>query len=282
MRWDYGKIYKEIRKSKGLTQEEICGDFLARSTLARIESGQVVPKFDTMIFLLRQIDMTPEEFKYICDYYQPSQRQKILNSLYNQGETIVGTKGLLQLKRECEAYLYKHSDIPIKHALDSINITIHLRQNGISETKEINATTNKIWAYLEKQDTWYESDFRLLSTILYFFPLENIKQFTQKILNSIKKYQSFRYGNNLHIGLLVNLSTIYLYNGLKRECADITKYIYDLSKKEKRYDSLGLSQIRLGICKNDNELIKKGIALLQLTDEKELVKSLKEEIEKYR
>ena len=44
MRWDYGKIYKEIRKSKGLTQEEICGDFLARSTLARIESGQVVPK----------------------------------------------------------------------------------------------------------------------------------------------------------------------------------------------------------------------------------------------
>ena len=57
MRWDYGKIYKEIRKSKGLTQEEICGDFLARSTLARIESGQVVPKFDTMIFLLRQIDM---------------------------------------------------------------------------------------------------------------------------------------------------------------------------------------------------------------------------------
>ena len=51
MRWDYGKIYKEIRKSKGLTQEEICGDFLARSTLARIESGQVVPKFDTMIFL---------------------------------------------------------------------------------------------------------------------------------------------------------------------------------------------------------------------------------------
>ena len=35
------KIYKEIRKSKGLTQEEICGDFLARSTLARIESGQV-------------------------------------------------------------------------------------------------------------------------------------------------------------------------------------------------------------------------------------------------
>ncbi|HEK9519059.1 TPA: DNA-binding protein, partial [Streptococcus equi subsp. equi] len=28
MRWDYGKIYQAIRKSKGLTQEKICGDFL--------------------------------------------------------------------------------------------------------------------------------------------------------------------------------------------------------------------------------------------------------------
>ncbi|HEK9682525.1 TPA: DNA-binding protein, partial [Streptococcus equi subsp. equi] len=27
MRWDYGKIYQAIRKSKGLTQEKICGDF---------------------------------------------------------------------------------------------------------------------------------------------------------------------------------------------------------------------------------------------------------------
>lgn len=50
MRWDYGKVFQEIRQSKGLTQEEVCGDFLARSTLARIESGKVVPRFDTMIF----------------------------------------------------------------------------------------------------------------------------------------------------------------------------------------------------------------------------------------
>lgn len=26
MRWDFGKVYKDIRQSKGLTQEEICGD----------------------------------------------------------------------------------------------------------------------------------------------------------------------------------------------------------------------------------------------------------------
>lgn len=44
----------------------------------------------------------------------------------------------------------------------------------------------------------------------------------------------------------------------------------------------GFHRFDLEFAKNDNELIKKGIALLQLADEKELVKSLKEEIEKYR
>ena len=36
------KSIKKLGNQKRLTQEEICGDFLARSTLARIESGQVV------------------------------------------------------------------------------------------------------------------------------------------------------------------------------------------------------------------------------------------------
>ena len=27
MRYDFGKVYKEIRESKGLTQEEVCGVF---------------------------------------------------------------------------------------------------------------------------------------------------------------------------------------------------------------------------------------------------------------
>ncbi|HGL0014026.1 TPA: XRE family transcriptional regulator, partial [Streptococcus pneumoniae] len=26
MRYDFGKVYKEIRESKGLTQEEVCGN----------------------------------------------------------------------------------------------------------------------------------------------------------------------------------------------------------------------------------------------------------------
>ncbi len=32
MRYDFGKVYKEIRESKGLTQEEVCGEVLERTS----------------------------------------------------------------------------------------------------------------------------------------------------------------------------------------------------------------------------------------------------------
>ena len=46
MRWDYGTIYKKIRKSKHISQKEVCQDYTSRAHLSRIESNQVVPSFE--------------------------------------------------------------------------------------------------------------------------------------------------------------------------------------------------------------------------------------------
>ena len=55
MRYDFGKVYKEIRESKGLTQEEVCGNVLSRTSLSKFESDKTTPKYENMEFLLRQI-----------------------------------------------------------------------------------------------------------------------------------------------------------------------------------------------------------------------------------
>ena len=36
MRYDFGRVYKEIRESKGLTQEDVCGDILSRTSLSKV------------------------------------------------------------------------------------------------------------------------------------------------------------------------------------------------------------------------------------------------------
>ncbi|MDU0850030.1 MAG: ATP-binding cassette domain-containing protein [Staphylococcus epidermidis] len=63
MRWDIGSVYKYIRKSKGITQNEVCGDYITHSNLSKFENNHSTPRYDTMELLLRQIDMSFDEFK---------------------------------------------------------------------------------------------------------------------------------------------------------------------------------------------------------------------------
>lgn len=282
MRWDFGKVYKDIRQSKGLTQEEICGDMLARSTLARIESGQVIPKFDTFIFLLQQINMSLEEFEYICNVYQPSERQKLLN-IANNNLSITDNTELLSLKQQCQEYLQTHHDIPIQQLLDRLTVTIHVREfGGESKDTTFQGTTQKIWHYLEKQNTWYQNDFKLLLTILYHFPLETLKTITPKILINLVKYTNLYNIKPLQLTLLTNLASIYLDNHQTKECETFSLEALKLAKELKRYDFLGIAQVRLGICRDDNSLIDKGMSLLRLTEEEKIFEALEKEVAKHR
>ena len=282
MRWDFEKVYKDIRQSKGLTQEEICGDMLARSTLARIEGGQVIPKFDTFIFLLQQINMNLEEFEYICNVYQPSERQKLLN-IANNNLSITDNTELLSLKQQCQEYLQTHHDIPIQQLLDRLTVTIHIREfGGESKDTTFQETTQKIWHYLEKQNTWYQNDFKLLLTILYHFPLETLKTITLKILTNLVKYTDLYNIKPLQLTLLTNLASIYLENHQTKECETFSLEALKLAKELKRYDFLGIAQVRLGICRDDNSLIDKGMSLLHLTEEEKIFEALEKEVAKHR
>lgn len=282
MSWDFGQVYKTIRTSKGLTQKQICGDRISRSTLARIEKGEIVPSFESMIFLLDQINMSLEEFRYVCHYYQASERQTIL-ALSEKHTSVIDNTELIKLKELCVSYLKNHHDIPIEQLLDRLNIVIHVRKfGGYSQDEKFQTLTQKIWKNLEKQDTWYESDLKLLSNILFHFPLDSVKAITPQILDSLEKYKNFHNIKPLQYQLLTNLATIYLYNNLIKECLDITLITLELSQEIKRYDYLGFSQIRLGICRKDDDLIKKGIEILTLTNEFTLLKIMKEEVKKFR
>ena len=135
MRYDFGKVYKEIRESKGLTQEEVCGSVLSRTSLSKIESGKATPKYENMDFLLRQINMSFEEFDYICHLYQPSQRTEIMQTYLNMN-SIIGGSGLVDFFETCQNYLKIHHDLPIEEIRDMLEVVIHIRQHGTEQLSD--------------------------------------------------------------------------------------------------------------------------------------------------
>ena len=281
MRYDFGKVYKEIRESKGLTQEEVCGNVLSRTSLSKIESGKVTPKYENMEFLLRQINMSFEEFDYICHLYQPSQRTEIMQTYLNMN-SIIGSSDLVNFFETCQDYLKTHHDLPIEEIRDMLEIVIHIRQHGTEQlSNQVKQTVTKLWEKIEKQDTWYENDLKILNTILFSFPIEHLHLITEKILQRLEVYKNYQHLHDLRVTILLNLSTIYLYNQDKNMCQQICYTLLEDAKNKKSYDRLAICYVRIGICTDDSKLIQKGFSLLELTEETSILSHLKKEVETY-
>ena len=281
MRYDFGKVYKEIRESKGLTQEEVCGEVLSRTSLSKIESGKVTPKYENMEFLLRQINMSFEEFDYICHLYQPSQRTEIMQTYLNM-RSIIGSSYLVNLFQKCQDYLKTHHDLLIEEIRDMLEVVIYIRQHGIGELSDhAEQVVKKLWRKIEKQDTWYENDLKILNTILFSLPIEHLHLITGKILQRLEVYKNYQHLYDLRMTILLNLSTLYLYNQDKNICQQICDTLLEDAKKKKKYDSLAVAYVRIGICRDDAKLIQKGFSLLELVDETSMLSHLKQEVETY-
>ena len=281
MRYDFGKVYKEIRESKGLTQEEVCGEVLSRTSLSKIESGKATPKYENMEFLLRQINMSFEEFEYICQLYQPSQRTEIMQTYLNM-RSIIGTSDLVNLFQKCQNYLKTHHDLPIEEIRDMLEVVIYIRQHGAGELSDhAEQVVKKLWRKIEKQDTWYESDLKILNTILFSFPIEHLHLITEKILQRLEVYKNYQHLYDLRMAILLNLSTIYLYHQDRNMCQQICYTLLEDAKNKKSYDMLAICYVRIGICRDDAKLIQKGFSLLELVDETSMLSHLKQEVETY-
>ena len=279
MRYDFGKVYKEIRESKGLTQEEVCGNVLSRTSLSKIESGKATPKYENMDFLLRQMNMSFEEFDYICHLYQPSQRTKIMQTYLNMN-SIIGGSDLVDFFETCQNYLKTHHDLPIEEIRDMLEVVIHIRQHGTEKlSDQVKQTVKKLWEKIEKQDTWYESDLKILNTILFSFPIEHLHLITEKILQRLEVYKNYQHLYDLRMAILLNLSTIYLYHQDKNMCQQICYTLLEDAKNKKSYDRLAICYVRIGICRDDARLIQKGFSLLELTEETSMLSHLKKEVE---
>lgn len=57
-----GRIIKEARLSKKMTQNEVVGDFITRNMLSQIESGTAMPSVKTLEYLCKVLDIQIEAY----------------------------------------------------------------------------------------------------------------------------------------------------------------------------------------------------------------------------
>ncbi|HEU3700341.1 TPA: DNA-binding protein [Streptococcus pneumoniae] len=100
-------------------------------------------------------------------------------------------------------------------------------------------------------------------------------------MQRLEVYKNYQHLYDLRIAILLNLSTLYLYNQDKNMCKQICYTLLEDAKKKKHYDRLAICYVRIGICRDDARLIQKGFSLLELTEETSMLSHLKKEVEIY-
>ena len=258
----------------------MCGNVLSPTTLSKIENGLVVPKYENMAFLLQQINMSFDEFDYICNLYHPSEHTQLLNQISNI-YSISGVGELETIYKKCESYLKTHWDISIQKLHQSLTVILQIRKNGISNRDKVTQDIIDIlWNDLKHHDTWYASDFNILNSnsILFVLPTETILDTTQLILHRLEKYSDFQNILPIKLALLSNLSTFYFYYKHFPMCSHICSIVIKTAKLLKRYDAIAFHSARIGICDADEELIQKNLEILRLLEEDELLKIIENEI----
>ena len=153
LRWDFGSVLKEIRQSKGISQAQLGGEELSRFAISKIEANQSIPTAEHMIYILHQLDMSMDEFLYICNEYLPSRRQKLLNQFYALG-SFTSASNFEELIDSCRDYLKNQEDVPISHLLEMLEISLVIQKNGVEpRSEQLSALTQKMWSRLSQYDT---------------------------------------------------------------------------------------------------------------------------------
>lgn len=62
----YGQTFKKIRENKCLTQARVAGTYLSQSLYAKIEKGEVMLSFLKFNSILKNLDITYNEFFSQC------------------------------------------------------------------------------------------------------------------------------------------------------------------------------------------------------------------------
>lgn len=211
-----GTTFQRIRKSRQLTQANIAEDIMSQGAYSKIEKSQLSINLDQFIPLIIKMNINFQEFSYILNGYQLSERETLIKTFTSL--EIANIDGLQQMLKSVKDYLVNNPDDQYIYFLQLVYeaFIILQQENDLEKSRQMVAP---IWQQLQTLDDWYINDFELLVAILFLFPLEIAMEITKTAERRLEKYTDFPYDvSYLHVYFRVDLSFHYIEMRRFEEC----------------------------------------------------------------
>lgn len=219
---NFGQTVEFIRRQKGISIKQICGDYLSRQSYYRFVKDEVDISSKKLFYILNNLNINVDEFLFICNNFQlpkeSADMQKI--KFYFENNHIDNLKNLLN------SYSKKQS-IKEENLFSLISILI-CRLTG----ENADAEENKLRQYLIDIETWTHYETVLFNNSMFIFDSEFIELVFSKVNYNIDKYSTLRAHGNESTRMFINMIILYIDRQDINKAQDILNSIHKIELQD--------------------------------------------------
>jgi hypothetical protein len=238
--------------------------------------------YSNLVTIVENLEVSFEELNYIHNNYQYSKRDLILNKLtatsYNKEEEI------MELLTMTNTFLETKNDVLVRDVQNLCkSMLIFVKE---SDSTELTQSARTVWKRLSKKNQLYIRELYLLNAIFYLFPIEMMSEIKKMAFKSLDRYKDFQNIQRLKINMGLNFSLVLLKEKHYEEALIEIEKTIPFAKYHQTYLQLAVCYVRKGIClectlSGGKIWIEKGLEVLRVLEEENLVSMLEAEVLKY-
>lgn len=194
---NFGEIFKALRESRNLTQNQVVGEEFTSAALSMFESGKSDITLSKFFYILKRIGVSLEEFEYIANNYDFNSFYKLLNKAniaYNENDEYA-LKKLLEKEKEKSNDIYQEMNCLMLKSL-ICELDSHYR---LSDKEK-----DKISSYIILIDDWSYYQLILYNNTIRTFNANMINTLSSELLKRSLYYKSIPRNKKLIKEILIN------------------------------------------------------------------------------
>jgi len=272
IREDLGLVLQTLRKKKGMTQQDLCDEYLSRTQISNIEKGKQSTTFEKILYFLDKLNLTYDELMFFMDDDYHTSKNGVLLEISKFA--MAGNKnGLKKLSRKSEDLFIKYNVNFFRFCSQMAEARLILLETG-NDFEKARGILEPIKDYLVKLEALNYNDLTLIGETLYIFDIDTSIILVEKALRTINENYAFYKHLVIGGGLSLNMALYalefpdkwHLSLDYAQKAMDLSTTSTYLSTTLKAKIAYQIASYKLNNGKYDADIIKKCLEAFKLAE----------------
>ena len=203
---ELGNIIEQVRKNKGLTIKEVCGEQISRSVYNRFVNNKADTSTSNLTYLLRQLNLEYDELK---NYNYPNETNQLqqISLMIRQAFERKDIDSLKRIRLMClrDTGINKNK---FKHLSNICELIIGRLTNENVDVQKMEA-----FNYLMAVQSWTHYELVLFNNMMFAFNVELVEVILDNAILNFKRHSTIdRYGNE-SFRMILNAVSFFIAEG---------------------------------------------------------------------